>query len=64
MLFNKKIKSANYQIDTYKKKIYVYGIAKSNEEKDEILKEAKSILDVEDVILSILFVEDLRIQKD
>tara|TARA_B100000941_G_C28499652_1_gene553219 strand:+ start:1672 stop:2259 length:588 start_codon:yes stop_codon:yes gene_type:complete len=64
MIFNKKIKSANYQIDTYKKKIYVYGIAKSNEEKDEILKEAKSILDVEDVILSILFVEDLRIQKD
>ena len=64
MIFNKNIKSANYQIDTYKKKIYVYGIANSNEEKEEILKEAQAILDVEEVILSILFVEDLRIQKN
>ena len=64
IIFNKKIKSANYQIDTHKKKIYVYGIANSKEEKEEILKEAKVILDVEEVILSILFVEDLRIQKN
>jgi len=64
MIFNKKIKAVNYNIDTYKKVIYVYGIAQSEDEKDEIVKEAKEILDVKDVITSILFVEDLRIKKD
>jgi len=64
MIFNKEIKATNYQIDTYKKKIYVYGIALTSEEKDEVIKEAKEILDVEDVIASIILVDDLRIQKD
>ena len=64
IIFNKKIKAVNYNIDTYKKKIYVYGIAKTKEEKDEIIKEAKEILDVEDVITSILLMENLRIKKD
>ena len=64
MIFNKKIKATNYQIDTYKKKIYVYGIALTSEEKDEVISEAKEILDVENVIASILLVESLRIQKD
>ena len=64
IIFNKKIKAVNYNIDTYKKKIYVYGIAETNEEKDEIIKEAKAILDVEDVITSILLMENLRIKKD
>ena len=64
MIFNKKIKAVNYNIDTFKKVIYVYGIAQSEDEKDEIVKEAKEILDVKDVITSILFVEDLRIKKD
>ena len=64
IIFNKKIKSVNYNIDTYKKKIYVYGIAQTSEERSEVIKEAKQILDVKDVIASILLVEDLRIQKD
>ena len=64
MIFNKKIKAVNYNIDTFKKVIYVYGIAQSEDEKDEIVKEAKEILDVKDVITSILLVEDLRIKKD
>ena len=64
MIFNKKIKAVNYKIDTFKKVIYVYGIAQSEDEKDEIVKEAKEILDVKDVITSILLVEDLRIKKD
>ena len=64
LIFNKKIKATNYQIDTYKKKIYVYGIALTSEEKDEVKKEAEEILDVVDVITSIILVEDLRIQKD
>ena len=64
IIFNKKIKAVNYNIDTYKKKIYVYGIAKTKDEKNEIVKEAKAILDVEDVVTSILLVENLRVKKD
>ena len=64
LIFNKDIKATNYQIDTYKKKIYIYGIAINSDEKNEVVKEAKEILDVENVIASILLVEDLRIQKN
>ena len=63
-ILNKNIKATNYQIDTYKKKIYVYGIAITSDEKDLVISEAKEILDVEDVIASILLLEDLRIQKE
>ena len=56
MIFNKK--------DTYKKVIYIYGISQSSDEKNEILKEAKEILDVKDVVASILMIDDLRIKKD
>ncbi len=64
LIVNKNIKATNYQIDTYKKKIYVYGIALTSEEKEMVISEAKEILDVEDVIASILLLEDLRIQRD
>ncbi len=64
LILNKEIKASNYQIDTYKKKIYIYGIAMTSAEKDEVLKEADQIIDVEDVIASILLVENLRIQKN
>ena len=64
LILNKNIKATNYQIDTYKKKIYVYGIALTSEEKDLVISEAKEILDVEDVIASIMLVEDLRIQRE
>ena len=64
LIFNKKIKATNYQIDTYKKKIFIYGISLTTEEKKEVISEAKEILDVKDVIASIILVEDLRIQKN
>ena len=64
MITNKKIKSANYNIDTYKKKIYIYGISQDEEERAEVINEAKQILDVEDVIASILLIEDLRVVKN
>ena len=64
IIFNKKIKSSNYNIDTYKKKIYVYGIAQDNDERKEVINEANQILDVEDVISSILLIEDLSRQKN
>jgi|TARA_B100001540_G_scaffold310726_1_gene328954 osmotically-inducible protein OsmY len=64
LIVNKNIKSTNYQIDTYKKKIYVYGIALTSEEKDLVISEGKEIVDVEDVIASIILLEDLRVQRD
>ena len=64
LIVNKNIKSNNYQIDTYKKNIYIYGIARNRDELEIVLDEANSILDVNKVIASILLVEDLRIQKD
>ena len=64
IILNKNIKATNYQIDTYKKKIYIYGIAMNSDEKDLVISEAEEILDVEKVISSIILVEDLRIQKD
>ena len=64
LIFNKNIKAANYQIDTYKKKIFIYGISLTTDERKEVINEAKEILDVEDVIASIVLVEDLRIQKN
>ena len=64
IILSKEIKATNYQIDTYKKKIFIYGIAQTSDEKDLVIKEAKEILDVEDVIASIMLVEDLRIQKN
>ena len=64
LIMNKNIKATNYQIDTYKKKIYLYGIAITSDEKENVLDEAKKIKDVQDVIASILLVDDLRIQKN
>ena len=64
LIFNKEIKATNYQIDTYKNKIFIYGISLTAEERKKVINEAKEILDVEDVIASIILVEDLRIQKD
>ncbi len=64
MITNKKIKSANYDIDTYKKIIYIYGISQNEEERAEVINEAKQVLDVEDVVTSIFLVEDLRVVKN
>tara|TARA_B100000989_G_scaffold7189_1_gene4976 strand:+ start:4824 stop:5417 length:594 start_codon:yes stop_codon:yes gene_type:complete len=64
LIKNKKIKSANYDIDTYKKIIYVYGISQNEEERSEVINEAKKVLDVKDVVTSIFLVEDLRVVKN
>ena len=64
LILNNQIKATNYQIDTYKKKIYLYGIAITSDEKESVLEEAKNIKDVQDVIASILLVDELRIQKN
>ena len=38
--------------------------AQTSEEKDLVISEAKEILDVNDVVASIILVEDLRIQRE
>ena len=64
LITNKKIKSANYDIDTYKKIIYIYGISQNEEERAEVINEGKQVLDVEDIVTSIFLVEDLRVVKN
>ena len=64
LILEKDIKASNYQIDTYKRKIYIYGIAITLEEKDKVVAEATEILGVEDVVASILLLDNLRIQKN
>tara|TARA_B100000963_G_scaffold213615_1_gene186241 strand:+ start:2995 stop:3582 length:588 start_codon:yes stop_codon:yes gene_type:complete len=64
LILNKETKSRNYQIDTYKKRVYIYGIAETKDELKLVIKEANSVLDVEKVIASIILMEDLRIQKN
>ncbi len=64
LILNKKVKAANFNIDTVNKKTYVFGIAHSNEEKKEIIQEAKQIVDLKELITSILLVSDLSRKKE
>ena len=64
LIINKNIKATNYQIDTYKKKIYIYGIAITSDEKKKVISIATEILDVENVIASIMLVDNLRIKQN
>ena len=64
MIIDREIKNSNYKIDTYKKNIYIYGIASNEKERRKVINEAKEVLDVEKVIASILLVEDLSRQKN
>jgi len=64
LIFNKNVKSANFNIDTINQKIYVFGIAHNENEKKEIIQEAKQIVDVKDVVVSILMVSDLSRQRE
>ena len=62
--FNKNVKAANFNIDTVNQKTYVFGIAHNEEEKREIIKEAKQIVDLKEIVTSILMVSDLSRQKE
>jgi len=64
LILNKKVKAANFNIDTVNQKTYVFGIAHSNEEKKEIIQEAKQIVDLKELITSILLVSDLSRKKE
>ena len=63
-MFNKSVKAANFNIDTINQKIYVFGIAHDENEKKEIIQEAKQIVDVQEIVTSILMVSDLSRQRE
>ena len=64
LIFNKNVKAANFNIDTINQKTYVFGIAHSENEKKEIIQEAKQIVDLEEFVTSILMVSDLSRQRE
>ena len=64
LIINKRVKAANFNIDTINQKIYVFGIAHDENEKAEIIQEAKQIVDVKEVVTSILMVSDLSRQRE
>ena len=64
LILNKNVKAANFNIDTINKKTYVFGIASSNDEKKEIIQEAKQIVDMKELVTSILMVSDLSRQRE
>ncbi len=64
LILNKKVKAANFNIDTVNKKTYVFGIAHNEDEKKEIISEAKQIVDLKKLVTSILMVSDLSRQKE
>ncbi len=64
LILNKNVKAANFNIDTINQKTYVFGIAHSENEKKEIIQEAKQIVDLKELVTSILMVSDLSRQKE
>ena len=64
LILNKNVKAANFNIDTIDQKTYVFGIAHTADEKKEIIQEAKQIVDLKELVTSILLVSDLSRQKE
>ena len=64
LILNKKVKAANFNINTVNQKTYVFGIAYNEDEKKEIIQEAKLIVDLKELVTSILMVSDLSRQRE
>jgi len=64
LILNKKVKAANFNIDTINQKTYIFGIAHNEDEKKEIIQEAKQIVDLKELVTSILMVSDLSRQRE
>ena len=59
LLLNKKINSRNYNLETINGKVYIYGMARTTEELDEVIKETKLIPGVVEVVPSIILADNL-----
>ena len=64
LILNKNVKAANFNIDTINQKTYIFGIAHSEDEKKEIIQEAKQIVDLKELVTSILMISDLSRQRE
>ena len=64
LILNKNVKAANFNIDTINQRTYVFGIAHDKNERKAIIEEAKQIVDLEELITSILLVSELSRQKE
>ena len=64
LILNKNVKASNFNIDTINQKVYIFGIAHTENEKKIIIEEAKLIGDVKEVVTSILMVSDLSRQRE
>ena len=64
LILNKNVSAANFNIDTINQKTYVFGIAHTEEEKKEIIQEAKQIVDLKELVTSILMTSDLSRQRE
>jgi len=64
LILNKNVKAANFNIDTINQKTYIFGIAHDENEKKEIIQEAKQIVDLKELVSSILLVSELSRQKE
>ena len=49
----------NYNLETINGKIYIYGMARTTAELEEVVKEAKLIPDVVEVVPSIILADNL-----
>ena len=63
LIINKKIKSGNYTLETINKNIYIFGIAMTPEEKQEVINEGNEIYDVKEIIPSIYLASELSRNK-
>ena len=64
LILNKNVKASNFNIDTVNQRTYVFGIAHTEDEKKEIIQEAKQIVDLKELVTSILMVSDLSRQRE
>ena len=64
LILNKNVKAANFNIDTVNQKTYIFGIAYTEDEKKEIIQEAKQIVDLKELVTSILLVSELSRQRN
>ena len=64
LILNENVTAANFNIDTINQKTYVFGIAHDENEKREIIQEAKQIVDLKELVTSILMTSDLSRQRE
>ena len=59
IIANKAIKSNNFSFTTINKNLYIFGIARDEEERKSVINEAKKVQYVKEVIPSIFLIKDL-----